>query len=253
MRESGGKPPHSKSDLKVRPESPTPSSSPPYFIASLLLCVIVTAVGAGPVDAPAAAGDRSPDQALGRGAASVMVERGGALVEAAGVPGVAEAEALDIEVMAELVAEGTEEGDEGSDIFADGAFHPHADQRAAGVVVAEELCGGVFADAQRPGGQHADGAAGHAVEVSGGGQELVAGAENAGGGALCHGRLDGGGDGWEAVVGRQRDGVKAIRVEEGLQVIAAGRRVGEHRGSLCSKAKREAKQQGSKEVRRQGN
>src|SRR5436853_4865867 len=104
-------------------------------------------VGARPVDTEAAAFYWGPDQVLGRGAAGVVVEGGGALVEAAGVPGIAELEAVEVEMMAELVAEGAEEGAEAGDVFADGGTHPDTNEIVAGLVVAEEFGGGIFAHA----------------------------------------------------------------------------------------------------------
>ena len=69
----------------------------------------------------------------------MMVEHGGARVEAARVPGILEFEPLVIEVMAELVAERAEERSEGGDLFADGRPHPDANQFRSRIVVAEQF------------------------------------------------------------------------------------------------------------------
>jgi hypothetical protein len=105
----------------------------------------------------------------------VVVEGGGALVEAAGVPGIAQLQALKIEMMAELVAEGAEEGAEAGDVFADGSTHPDADEMSGGLVVAEEFRGGILAHAQRACGEDLDPAAGDFVKVGGRGEEGVTG------------------------------------------------------------------------------
>src|SRR5258707_14860081 len=101
-------------------------------------------------------------------------------------------QALEVKVVAELVAEGAEEGAEGSDIFADGGAHPDADEVGAGLVVAEKFSGGIFADTERAGGEDTDIAAGNLVEIRGGGEEFVAGAADGGGGAIGHSGFGGG-------------------------------------------------------------
>src|SRR6185369_9707910 len=159
------------------------------------------AVGARPVDAEAAAFDGGPDQVLGRGVAGVVVEGGGALVKAAGVPRITQLQALEIEMMAELVAQGAEEGAEAGDVFADGSTHPDADEMSGGLVVAEQFRGGILAHAQRACGEDLDPAAGDFVKVGGGGEEGVTGAADVGAGAFIHGGLDFSGDMREFSVG----------------------------------------------------
>src|SRR5271157_5676436 len=69
-------------------------------------------IGSGPVDPPTLAGRAHPEQAFHRSAARVVVERSSTLVKAACMPRLTPPEALAVEVMAELVAEGAEEGAE---------------------------------------------------------------------------------------------------------------------------------------------
>src|SRR6266851_6845491 len=123
---------------------------------------------------------------FGRRAASVVVEGRSAFVEAAGVPGVAEGQAVKVEVVAKFVAESAEEGAVTRDVFADGGAHPDANLIVAGLVVAEEFGGGVFADTQGAGSEDFDAAAGDGVEVGGGGEEEVAGAADVGRGSFGH-------------------------------------------------------------------
>ena len=154
----------------------------------------VCGIGAGPVDAKAAPLYRGPDQVFGWRVARVVVESGSALVEAAGVPGIAELKAVKVEVMAELVAQSAEEGAIAGDVFADGGAHPDADEIVAGLVVAEELGGGIFANTEGASGENLDAATRDAIEVGGGREKGVAGAANIGGGAFSHGGVYCGGD-----------------------------------------------------------
>src|SRR5439155_23940343 len=61
-----------------------------------------------PVDPPTPARHWNPEQRLRRRSAGVVIECGGALVEAARVPRVPKREPLVIEVVAELMAEGAQ-------------------------------------------------------------------------------------------------------------------------------------------------
>ena len=76
----------------------------------------------------------------------MVVEGGGALVEAACVPRIPEPELLAVEMVAEFVAEGAEERPVGGDLLAHRRPHPHPDQHGVGIVVAEQLRRPVLAD-----------------------------------------------------------------------------------------------------------
>lgn len=121
----------------------------------------------------------------------MMVEGGSALVEPACMPGIRECEAVEVEVMAELVAEGAEERPERSDLFANRRAYPDADQHGIGVVVAEKLGCGVFANAKWSGGKDANAATRDLVEIRAGCEKVIAGASDIAHGAGLHGRCDG--------------------------------------------------------------
>jgi len=87
----------------------------------------------------------------------VMVKRSSTLVKAARMPRLAKPEALAIEVMAKLVAEGAEERAERGDLFPDGGPHPETDEHSSGIVVPEQLDRrAAFANSQRAGCEHSD-------------------------------------------------------------------------------------------------
>jgi len=94
-----------------------------------------------------------------------MVWRSGALVETASVPRIRKSELPEIEVVAELVAEGAQERPERRDLLPHRRPHPYSDQHGLGIVVAEKLAGPVFTDSQRSGCEHADAAYRRSVEL----------------------------------------------------------------------------------------
>lgn len=157
----------------------------------------------------------------------MVVERGGSLVEAAGVPRVGKAEFLEVEMVAEFVAEGAQECVEGRDVFANGGSHPYADEHGFGSVVAEELGGPVLADAERAGGEDADAACGNLVELRSGFEEFGAGSADGCGLACFHCRLDGPGDAGEAGVAGEIEGRNPVAFPKAGEVFARGS-VGEH-------------------------
>ena len=63
-----------------------------------------------PVNPPTPARHPHPEERLAGSSAGMVVEGGSAFVETAGVPGVGEAEAVKIKVVAEFVAQRIEEG-----------------------------------------------------------------------------------------------------------------------------------------------
>ncbi len=78
-------------------------------IATLPPCGQCCTVRALPVDPPVPARQRGPAQPLRRRSPCMVVERGGALVEYPRVPRIRKPEPLEIEVVAEFVAQGAEE------------------------------------------------------------------------------------------------------------------------------------------------
>lgn len=58
----------------------------------------------------------------------MVIERGGAFVEAARVPGIAKSKTVEVQMMAELMTERAQKRSERSDLFANGRSHPDPDQ-----------------------------------------------------------------------------------------------------------------------------
>lgn len=200
----------------------------PEMLAGLRGLKRLCAIGAGPIDAPAMARHAHPEKLFRGSTLGVMVERGGALVEAAGVPGIAESEALEIEMMAELVAEGAEESAEGSDFLANGGFHPNADKNGIGMIVAEKFCSGVFANAQRTGGENASVAATDVVEIRGGTKEAFGGEAHGVQFAGLHCGFDLCSELRQTIVRREGQGMELIALLKELGVFPARRGVGQH-------------------------
>ena len=96
----------------------------------------------------------------------MVVERSSTLVKAARMPRLAKPEALAVEVMAKLVAEGAEERAERGDLFPDGGPHPETDEHSFGIVVPEQLDRRTaFADSQRAGSKYSDRGLANQVET----------------------------------------------------------------------------------------
>ena len=96
----------------------------------------------------------------------MVIERSSALVKAACMPRLAKPEALAVEVMAKLVAEGAQERAKRGDLFPDGGPHPEADEHRFGIIVPEQLDRRtVFADSQRPGSKYSDRGLANQVET----------------------------------------------------------------------------------------
>ena len=87
----------------------------------------------------------------------MVVERSSTLVKAACMPRLSPPEALAVEVMAELVAEGAEERAERGYLFPDGGPHPETDEHRFGMVVPEQFNSRTaFADSKRAGCKYSD-------------------------------------------------------------------------------------------------
>src|ERR1035438_3295049 len=85
-------------------------------------------IGTRPVDPPTLARRSNPEQGFHRSAACVVIERSSAPVKAACMPRLAPPEALAVEVMAKLVAEGAQKRTVRGDLFLDGGPHPETDE-----------------------------------------------------------------------------------------------------------------------------
>jgi hypothetical protein len=108
----------------------------------------------------------------------MVIERSGAFVEAARVPGIAKSKTVEVQMMAELMTKSAQKRSEGGDLFANGRSHPDPDQHRRWVVVSEKLDRGVFPDAQGSSGKHSEGASPDLVKIGGGCEKLCAGSAN---------------------------------------------------------------------------
>ena len=103
----------------------------------------------------------------------MVIQGGGALIESAGVPRIAKFEALEVEVMAELVAKRAQKRPERSDLPANRGAHPDTDQKRVGVIIAEKFGGRVLANAQRPARQYPNATRPYLIEIGSGVKELL--------------------------------------------------------------------------------
>src|SRR5258708_26814634 len=106
-----------------------------------------------------------PNTALGRGASGIVIKRGGAFVEAAGMPGIRKLEMLKVEVVAVFMAQRAEKGSERSDVFLHRGTHPHADGQGGRIVVSKKFTRPVLANAESARCQHADIACGLLIKA----------------------------------------------------------------------------------------
>lgn len=97
----------------------------------------------------------------------MMIERCCPLVKTARVGGTSKSQEPAIQVMAKLVAKGTEKRSVRGDLLSDGGSSPNADERGLQIVIPEELHGTPFANAQRSGGKHGNWRARDSVEIGG--------------------------------------------------------------------------------------
>ena len=112
-------------------------------------------IGSRPVDPPTLSGHPGPEQVFHRRATCVVIQRSSAFVKAACVPRFRKTEALAVEMMAKLVAEGAKERSERGDLFPDGGPHPETDEHSFGTIVAEQLNGrATLTNSKRPGCKH---------------------------------------------------------------------------------------------------
>jgi hypothetical protein len=140
----------------------------------------------------ASARHRRPEQPLRRRRPRMVVERSGALVEAASVPRIAKPVLLVIEVVAQFMAECAQKRPEGGDLLAHDRPHPDTDQHRVGGVVSEKFGGPVaFVDAQRPSCEDSDSGPRNSVEVCCRCQKLGASMADDCTRPVVHGRLDG--------------------------------------------------------------
>lgn len=160
----------------------------------------------------------------------MVVEDGGALVKAPRVPGVAIAEALVIEMMAKLVAQGAEKRSERCDLFAHRGLHPNANQLGSGIVIAEKLDGpAAFPRTDRPRCENACSRRFNLVEARKGVQKFGAGVVNRGNRSRGQRGLDCLGRNLDAFVLRQAEGPVLVASEEvGEQRRFARSPVGDH-------------------------
>ena len=92
-----------------------------------------------PVYAPPPACHRHPDELLQRRPPRVVIDHARPFVETPRVPRVSKAELLEVEMVAELVAQGAQKCPEGRDFLSHCRPHPDSDQHRVGGVVAESV------------------------------------------------------------------------------------------------------------------
>src|SRR5882762_10475883 len=158
----------------------------------------------------------------------MVIERGGAFVEAARVPGIAKSKTVEVQMMAELMTESAQKRSERGDLFANCRSHPDPDQHRRWVVVSEKLDRGVFPDAQGSSGKHSDGASPDLVKIGGGCEKLCAGSTNVCDGIRLHCRLDGLGNSRQSPISWQRECLQPVTVGKEFAIFLAWWRVGQH-------------------------
>src|SRR5215469_9563727 len=133
----------------------------------------------------------------------MVVQHRGPLVEAARMPGIAESQPVEIEVMTELVAERAEESAERRYLFAYRGLSPDANHQSTGMIVPEKLRDRAFPHAQRSRGQHPDATRRHTVEGRCGSEKIPTGTLNIPGCAILHGQFNHTSTRGQPIIGRQ--------------------------------------------------
>src|SRR5262249_55013215 len=119
--------------------------------------------------------NRQPDQLLWRRSSRMGVEQGSPFVEPPRVPGVPKSEAVEIEMVAELVAKRVQESSERGDLLAYRGFSPDADHERTRMIVAEKFADGGFSDLTRLRGKYAHTAFWHVIKARSDMQKLRGG------------------------------------------------------------------------------
>jgi hypothetical protein len=195
-----------------------------------------------PVEAPPPPRHVHPAEPLHGRAARVVVEHGGARVEAARVGRGVPPEPLRVQVVAELVAQRAEERAEGGDVLTHSRPHPDPDPHRGGCVVPEELNSPpALIDPARAGGQDADPRPGHAVEGGGDGEKRRTSVAHGCARPVWQRRLEG--HSWcaQAVIRRHLEGSAPIAGEERCEAcgIAWGRVREHHRVPVLGSSSRD--------------
>ena len=164
----------------------------------------------------------------------MVVQHGGPLVEPTGVPGIAESEPVEIQMMTELMAQCAQERPKRRYLLAYGRSLPDANHQGIRVVIAEQLSYRPLADPQRSRREHSDATFWDAVEVRCVSKKFHAGALNVCRHASLHGGLDAACACLEPVVGRYREGVSPIAVEKRGKIPFPRWSVREHSAFILS-------------------
>src|ERR1035438_10465889 len=158
----------------------------------------------------------------------MMIKCGGSLVEPASVPRVLESELPEVEMMAELMAEGAEERAKRCNFLPNCCVHPDPDQHGSGSIVAEKLGAPAFSDSQRSGCQHADAASRDFVKLGCGFQKLSTRTADIRSSPALHSRLNGLRNSEQASVRRRFERFDPVAFEESVAVRFLGRSVCQH-------------------------
>ena len=136
---------------------------------------------------------------------------------------------MEIEVVAELVAERAQECPVRGDVLAYRRSHPQPDIHGAWVIVAEQLSRPVLANAKWPGGENPDATSRNVVESCCTFKELRTWSPDVGGFPRLHRRLDGLRDGRQDIAVRQVEHLHAVALVKANPVAVSWWCVGEHR------------------------
>ena len=158
----------------------------------------------------------------------MVIEGSGAFIKAAGVPGITKSKPVEVEMVAELVAEGAQKGSKRGDLFANGRSHPDPDEHCRWVVVPKKLGRGALPDAQRSGGQQPDGACADLVKVGGRCEKLRGRPANFRDGFRLHSGLDGRGNSRKSPIPWQRQCLQSITVDKKFAIFLAWWSVRQH-------------------------
>ena len=158
----------------------------------------------------------------------MVVKHRRAPVETTSVPRVLKPEPLEIEMMAELVAEGAEKCSKGRDLFSHRRAHPHPNEHRLGIVIPEQLCGPAFPNSQGTCCEHANAALRCFVELCGLIEKICAGAADSHSCPVRHRHFDGPGGRKQAPVLRQIERPDPITFQKISMIRLAWWSVSEH-------------------------
>src|SRR5579863_2805125 len=136
-----------------------------FFMECVAPEVARISVCAWPINAPALTREWRPNQFLGHGSPCVVIESGGTFIKTARVPGIAESELQEVQMMTELMAQGAEKSTKRCNVLPNCCPHPDTNLHGIRMIVPEKLSSRVLTDPERPGSKHTYGALRNLVEI----------------------------------------------------------------------------------------